>query len=120
MAVKGTGFAMLAAALVTAALTATSPAKADELRAHEARQFIAGKHFAYNCFEGTSGNGKIFADGSVAGYINIRGSSGPRFVVLPAGTLKIRIDAQYCSLRILRVPAGRTTKRGPDEPRMLM
>ena len=95
MVVKGSGFAMLAAALVAAALTAT-PAKADELRADEARRFIAGKHFAYNCFEGTSGNGKIFADGSVAGYINIRGSSGPRFVVLPAGTLKIRND-QYCA-----------------------
>jgi len=96
MVVKGSGFAMLAAALVAAALTATTPAKADELRADEARRFIAGKHFAYNCFEGTSGNGKIFADGSVAGYINIRGSSGPRFVVLPAGTLKIRND-QYCA-----------------------
>jgi hypothetical protein len=89
MTVKLTGLCTLALAL-----TAAAPAKAEELRADEARRFIAGKHFAYSCFEGTTGNGKIFADGSVAGYINIRGSSGPRFVVLPAGTLKVRND-QY-------------------------
>ncbi len=85
-----------ALAFLSVALIGAVPAKADELKAEEARRFVAGKHFAYNCFEGTSGNGKIFADGSVAGYINIRGSSGPRFVVLPAGTLKIRND-QYCA-----------------------
>ena len=54
MSIKWTGLAMLAAAL-----TAAVPAKAEELRADDARRFIAGKHFAYNCFEGTSGNGKI-------------------------------------------------------------
>ena len=95
MAVKAMGLALLAVAFA-AGFVAATPAKAEELRAAEARQFIAGKHFAYNCFEGTSGNGKIFADGSVAGYINIRGSSGPRFVVLPAGTLRVRND-QYCA-----------------------
>jgi hypothetical protein len=94
MVLKWTGLVILAAACAAAV-----PAKADELKAEEARRFIAGKHFAYNCFEGTSGNGKIFADGSVAGYINIRGSSGPRFVVLPAGTLRIRNDQDCASMR---------------------
>ena len=51
---------------------AAIPAKAEELRADEARHFIAGKHFAYNCFDGTTGNGRIYADGSVAGYIQRR------------------------------------------------
>ena len=51
---------------------ARCPAKAEEMRADEARHFIAGKHFAYSCFDGTTGNGRIYADGSVAGYIQRR------------------------------------------------
>ena len=42
----------------------------------EARRFIAGKLFAFNCFEGTRGAGRIYADGSVAGTVQISGS-GP-------------------------------------------
>ena len=66
------------------------------MKAEAARHFIAGKHFSYNCFEGTSGSGRIHADGSVVGYIQIRGSGEPRFVALPAGTLRIKGD-QYCA-----------------------
>src|SRR5690242_4841840 len=84
------------AALVVAALVCAIPAKADELRAAEARQFIAGKHFAYNCFDGTTGNGRIYADGSVAGYIQVGGSGPRRYVVLPAGTLRIN-GTRYCA-----------------------
>jgi hypothetical protein len=66
------------------------------MRAADARRFIAGKHFAYSCFEGTSGNGRIYADGSVVGYIQIGGNGPRRYVVLPAGTLRIHGD-QYCA-----------------------
>jgi hypothetical protein len=83
-------------ALVLTGLLCTAPAKAEELRADEARRFIAGKQFAYTCFDGTSGNGRIFADGSVAGYIRVSGSGPQRFVVLPAGTLKTSGD-RYCA-----------------------
>jgi hypothetical protein len=82
---------------VLAAFAGTAPAAAEEmLKADEARQFIAGKQFSYQCFEGTSGRGRINADGSVSGYISIRGTQAPRFVVLPAGTLRIKGD-QYCA-----------------------
>jgi hypothetical protein len=83
-------------AVLLAGLVSVFPAKAEEMRAEEAKRFIAGKHFAYNCFEGTSGNGRIYADGSVAGYIQIGGNGPPRYVVLPAGTLQTRGD-QYCA-----------------------
>jgi len=53
------------ALVVAATVVWASPAKAEELRATEARQFIAGKHFSYSCFDGTNGNGRIYADGSV-------------------------------------------------------
>ena len=68
------------------------PAKAEEMRADEARHFIAGKHFAYNCFDGTNGNGRIYADGSVAGYVQPGGNGPRRYVVLPTGTLRTSGD----------------------------
>lgn len=83
-------------AVMLAGLACALPANADEMRAGEARQFIAGKHFAYNCFDGTSGNGRIYADGSVAGYIQVGGSGPRRYVVLPTGTLRVHGD-QYCA-----------------------
>ena len=84
------------ALVVAATVVGAIPAKAEELRATEARQFIAGKHFAYNCFDGTNGNGRIYADGSVAGYIQPGGSGPRRYVVLPTGTLRTSGD-RYCA-----------------------
>jgi hypothetical protein len=63
--------------LVAAALKCVSPAGAEEMRAIEARDFIVGDHFSYTCFDGTTGNGRIYADGSVAGYVQ-QGGTGPR------------------------------------------
>lgn len=82
--------------LVLAGLLYALPAQADELRAVEAKRFIAGKQFFYTCFEGTKGYGRIYADGSVAGYIQVGGNGPRRYVVLPAGTLHVRGD-QYCA-----------------------
>lgn len=83
-------------AAVAFALLAAFPAKAEEMRATEARAFIAGKHFSYTCFDGTSGNGRIYPDGSVAGYIRVGGTGPQRYVVLPTGTLKTSGD-RYCA-----------------------
>lgn len=82
-------------AVLGALLGSICLASADELRAPEARRFIAGKHFAYSCFDGTKGAGRAYADGSVAGFVSIRGAA-PRFVTLPAGTLRVQGD-QYCA-----------------------
>ena len=83
-------------AFVVAGLVCAVPAKAEEMRADQARQFIAGKQFAYSCFDGTTGNGRIYEDGSVAGYIQAGGSGPRRYVVLPAGTLQVKGD-RYCA-----------------------
>jgi hypothetical protein len=83
-------------ALAMAAMACAIPAKAEEMQAAEARRFIAGKHFFYTCFEGTSGHGRIYADGSIAGYIQIAGNGPRRYVVLPAGTLRVRGE-KYCA-----------------------
>jgi hypothetical protein len=91
---------MLTRSILTLALVATVlPAAAGELRPEEARHFIAGKHFSYTCFDGTSGAGRINPDGSVAGTIQIRGAGPVRFASLPAGTIRVQSDSICASLR---------------------
>ncbi len=62
---------------------------AEELAPEQARAFVVGKLFAYTCFEGTSGMGRIYSDGSVVGTIKIRGQGQTRFAALPAGTIRV-------------------------------
>jgi hypothetical protein len=85
--------------LIIAAVIAAAPAIAAELNPEEARHFIAGKHFSYTCFEGTNGAGRINADGSVIGTIQIRGSGPTRFVMMPPGTIRVQADSICASLR---------------------
>src|SRR3954468_22773210 len=86
-------------AVVVLGLMASAPAFSEELRPEEARKFIAGKLFAFNCFEGTRGAGRIFADGSVIGSIQFQGQGPVRHVRLPAGTLQVKTEAVCASLR---------------------
>ena len=81
---------------VVASVLYTLPTVAADLNAEEAKRFISGKLFAYTCFEGTTGAGRIFSDGSVMGSIQIRGDGPVRYVALPAGTLKVKGD-NYCA-----------------------
>ena len=77
-------------------------AAAEELGPEQARAFVVGKLFAYTCFEGTAGMGRIFPDGSVVGTIKIRGQGQTRFATLPAGT--IRIDSQSMCADLTGLP----------------
>jgi hypothetical protein len=86
-------------AMIVAGVLATMPAMAEEMRPEEARRFVAGKLFAYSCFDGTSGVGRIFADGSVAGTIQSQGRGPVRYAMLPAGTLRVKNDTVCASLR---------------------
>ena len=91
-------------AMIVAGVLATLPALpgpvvAQEMKPEEARRFVAGKLFAYSCFDGTAGAGRIFADGSVAGTIRMQGKGPARYTMLPPGTLKVRNDAVCASLK---------------------
>jgi hypothetical protein len=77
-------------------------AAAEELGPEQARAFVVGKLFAYTCFEGTTGMGRILSDGSVVGTIRIRGQGETRFAALPAGT--IRIDGQSMCAHLAGLP----------------
>jgi hypothetical protein len=85
-------------AVVCACLLGAGSAVAEELGAEQARAFVVGKLFAYTCFEGTSGVGRIFPDGSVVGTIRIRGQGETRFATLPPGTIKVEGTAMCAHL----------------------
>jgi hypothetical protein len=86
--------AALAAGIAAAPLW---PAVAGELRPEEAKAFIAGKLFTYTCFDGTSGAGRIHADGSVIGTMQVNGGL-TRHIALPSGTVKVTSDSVCASL----------------------
>ena len=90
-------YARIAAALTV--LSLATPVLADELKAEDARHFVAGKLFAYTCFEGTRGSGRINADGSVAGTIQLQGSGRVHYVRLPPNTLRVESGAICASVR---------------------
>ena len=76
---------MLRACAVLIGLLAALPALAGEMTAAEARRFVIGKMFSYNCFEGTRGQGRV------------------HFAALPAGTLQVKGEAVCASLRGLPI-----------------
>src|SRR5260370_666862 len=77
-------------AIVLAGVLVAMPAFAGPMNADEARRFVIGKLFSFNCFEGTSGAGRVHPDGSVSGIVRFGGASGARYVTLPPGTLRVR------------------------------
>jgi hypothetical protein len=89
-----TRFAMMVLILLTA-----GSARAESLNPDAARRFVAGKLFAFNCFDGSRGAGRIYGDGSVIGTIQFRGAGPERTVALPAGTLRVKGEAVCASLQ---------------------
>ena len=90
------------ARLVLGAVTAGAmivPALAGMMNADEARRFVAGKVFAFTCFDGTRGAGRILDDLGAAGSIQFSGSGPIRHVRLPGNTLQIRGQAVCASIK---------------------
>src|ERR1700682_3193777 len=89
---------MLRVMIALAALAAAGPSAAEQLNVEAARQFVVGKLFAFNCFEGTRGSGRIYVDGSVAGTVQFGGSGPVRYVALPPGTVRVQGEAVCASV----------------------
>ena len=84
------------ARLVLGAVTAGAmvmPALAGMMNADEARRFVSGKVFAFNCFDGTKGAGRIMDDMGAAGSIQFSGGGPVRHLRLPGNTLQVRGQA---------------------------
>ena len=77
-------------------LGVAAPALAEPMNADAARKFVAGKQFAFTCFDGSVGQGRIFHDGAVAGVVKMGGTGPTRFMHLPPGTLFANGE-QVCS-----------------------
>jgi hypothetical protein len=75
------------------------PALAGSMTAEEARKFVAGKVFAFTCFDGTRGAGRILDDMGAAGAVQFSGTGPIRHVRLPGNTLQIRGDNVCASLK---------------------
>jgi hypothetical protein len=86
-------------AILLTGLVIALPAAAQDMNAEQARRFVVGKVFAYNCFDGTKGAGRIFADGSVAGTIQMGGNGSARFMTLPTNTLRVNGQRICASLK---------------------
>ena len=85
-------------AIAIVALLASAPVLAESLDATAAQRFVLGKLFAFACFDGSHGAGRVYGDGSVVGTIQLRGSGPTYSVWLPAGTLKIKGETVCASL----------------------
>ena len=80
---------MLRYGALIAGAFAAFPASAQQMSAAEARHFVVGKLYSYQCFEGTRGAGRIAENGSVAGTIQFRGNGSTRYAMLPHNTLYV-------------------------------
>jgi hypothetical protein len=88
-------------ALICTCVLWVSSAVAEELGPDQARAFIVDKLFEYSCFDGTTGRGRIFPDGSVVGTIQVRDGQ-ERFANLPPGT--IRVDGTAICAHLAGLP----------------
>jgi len=76
-----------------------APALAGQMNADEARRFVSGKVFAFTCFDGTRGAGRILDDMGAAGAVQFAGAGPIRHVRLPGNTLLVRGQAVCASIR---------------------
>src|SRR5437016_10820889 len=76
-----------------------APALAGMMTADEARRFVAGKVFAFTCFDGARGAGRVLDDMGAAGAVQFSGSGPVRHLRLPGNTLQIRGQAICASIK---------------------
>jgi hypothetical protein len=86
-------------ALIAAAVLTALPAHAQHMTAREARAFVVGKLFSYQCFEGTRGAGRIMDSGAVAGTVQFRGNGATRYAMLPHNTIRVVGDRVCASVK---------------------
>ena len=69
------------------------------MNADEARRFVAGKVFAFTCFDGTRGAGRMLDDMGAAGAVQFTGAGPVRHMRLPGNTLQVRGQAVCASIK---------------------
>src|SRR4030088_1564492 len=85
--------AVAAAAVIAAALAG------EMMNAVERGKFVAGKVFAFTCFDGTRGAGRVLDDMGAVGAVQFAGSGPIRHLRLPGNTLQVRGQAVCASIK---------------------
>ena len=75
------------------------PALAGMMNADEARRFVTGKVFAFTCFDGTRGAGRVLDDMGATGSIQFSGQGPIRHLRLPGNTLQVRGQAVCAAIK---------------------
>src|ERR1700716_3714920 len=81
------------------AASVAAPVLATPMTADEARKFVYGKVFAFTCFDGTRGAGRVFEDGGATGAVQFSGAGPVRHMRLPGNTLQVRGQAVCASIK---------------------
>src|SRR5471030_1526027 len=76
-----------------------APALTGQMNADEARRFVSGKVFAFTCFDGTRGAGRVLDDMGAAGAVQFSGAGPIRHLRLPGNTLQVRGQAVCASIK---------------------
>ena len=84
---------------VTAAAVIAPALAGEMMNADEARKFVAGKVFAFTCFDGTRGAGRLLDDMGAVGAVQFAGSGPIRHLRLPGNTLQVRGQAVCASIK---------------------
>lgn len=85
---------------LAAVAAAVLPAMAGQvMNADEARRFVAGRVFAFTCFDGTRGAGRIYEDGGAGGSVQFSGAGPVKRMRLPGNTIQVRGQAVCASLK---------------------
>ena len=92
-------FARFVLGAVTAGAVIAPALAGQMMNADEARRFVAGKVFAFTCFDGTRGAGRILDDNGAAGAVQFSGAGPVRHLRLPGNTLQIRGQAVCASIK---------------------
>ncbi|MBU6458608.1 MAG: hypothetical protein KGK16_07920 [Bradyrhizobium sp.] len=90
------------ARLVLGTITAGAmivPALAGMMNADEARRFVSGRIFAFTCFDGTRGAGRILDDMGAIGSVQFSGTGPVRHIRLPGNTLQVRGQSVCASIK---------------------
>src|ERR1035437_10030916 len=92
-------FARFVLGAVTAGAVIAPALAGQMMNAEEARKFVAGKVFAFTCFDGTRGAGRVLDDGGAAGAVQFSGAGPVRHMRLPGNTLQVRGQAVCASIK---------------------
>ena len=84
---------------ITAAAVIAPALAGQMMSADEARKFGAGKVFAFTCFDGTRGAGRVLDDMGAVGAVQFAGSGPIRHLRLPGNTLQVRGQAVCASIK---------------------